>query len=227
MVGAWVSDLPSIFLKGTQRLITRFTFLSPSVSKSLSATQQVYSSHHCVQLHRDTPESVFFGQDDRFLCFLHHFRVLKASLTSYNAFLIFLEMEFWGTQSIVAPHSQFLLPRVAACFVRLQVNPLCAWLLWWVRGLSYLPWKPITDPVPWPLLPIFRPRDDFMYVTFSADTGSFFTSLIKSFFILSLTLASLVSHFWAWIRSLPCGWPFYYTNRQLHSKRLLPPQNLQ
>ena len=65
-----------------------------------------------------------------------------------------------------------------------------------------------------------------MYVTFSADAGSFFTSLIKSFFILSLTLASLVSNFWAWIRSLPCGWPFYYTNWQLHSKRLLPPQNL-
>ena len=47
----------------------------------------------------------------------------------------------------------------------------------------------------WPLLPIFRPRDNFAYVTFSTDTGLRFTSSIRSFFILSLTLASLVSHF--------------------------------
>ena len=47
----------------------------------------------------------------------------------------------------------------------------------------------------WPLLPIFRPRDDFAYVTFSAETGSSFTSSIRSFLIFSLTLGSLVSHF--------------------------------
>ena len=47
----------------------------------------------------------------------------------------------------------------------------------------------------WPLLPIFRPRDDFAYVTFSVETGSSFTSSIRSCLIFSLTLGSLVSHF--------------------------------